>query len=132
MPGLPTCTGEPESSLSDNNILENDADSEDNETNDLLLTDVIITKGREQKIDEQNEENNVDEVELNNNIKPLYHEKQKWELCLLHALNSLLQREEFTHKSLDNICKMLAPNKMINPHKSILNTGNYDANVLMM
>eukprot|EP01084_Bolivina_argentea_P301864 520904_1 len=27
---------------------------------------------------------------------------------------------------------MLAPNKMINPHKSILNTGNYDANVLMM
>eukprot|EP01084_Bolivina_argentea_P073301 133013_1 len=98
MPGLPTCIGEPESSLSDNDILENDADSEDNETNDLLLTNVIITKGREQKMDEQSEEKKVDEVELNNNIKPLYHEKQKWELCLLHALNSLLQREEFTHK----------------------------------
>eukprot|EP01084_Bolivina_argentea_P301863 520903_1 len=27
---------------------------------------------------------------------------------------------------------MLAPNKIINPHKALLGTGNYDANVLMM
>eukprot|EP01084_Bolivina_argentea_P095234 171226_1 len=81
---------------------------------------------------DNNIEEKNNELKLKSIIKPLYHEKQKWELCLLHALNSLLQREEFTHKSLDNICKMLAPNKIINPHKALLGTGNYDANVLMM
>merc|ERR1711879_680205 len=38
----------------------------------------------------------------------LYHEKQEWEFCLIHALD-----------------------KLFNPHKSMFRTGNYDANVLM-
>ena len=32
---------------------------------------------------------------------------------------------------MDEICTKLAPNKIINPHKSVFQTGNYDANVLM-
>eukprot|EP01084_Bolivina_argentea_P103617 185581_1 len=35
------------------------------------------------------------------NDKELYHEKQKWEMCLLHALNGLLQSKIFTIKSMD-------------------------------
>lgn len=62
----------------------------------------------------------------------LYHEKQEWEMCLKHALNALFQCKKFTNTNMDNICKILAPDKMINPHKSIFQTGNYDANVLMM
>merc|ERR1719295_574824 len=61
-----------------------------------------------------------------------YHEKQSWEMCLMHALNALFQCKKFTNDDMDNICNLLAPDKMINPHKSILQTGNYDANVLMM
>ena len=61
----------------------------------------------------------------------LYHENQQLELCLLHAINSLLQENIFTQKMLNNICKELSPNKLINPHKSILQTGNYDVNVLI-
>jgi len=62
----------------------------------------------------------------------LYHEKQEWEFCLMHALNALFQYKKFTTNHMDAICNTLAPDKMINPHKSILQTGNYDANVLMM
>eukprot|EP01084_Bolivina_argentea_P263573 446147_1 len=101
-----------------------------------ILLESIQTQGNDalpQKYEQKQETKNGEEEFLLNDIaKPLYHEKQKWELCLLHALNSLLQREEFTQKSLNNICKMLAPNKMINPHKALFGTGNYDANVLMM
>jgi len=61
-----------------------------------------------------------------------YHEKQEWEFCLKHALNALFGREEFTTADMDTICNQLAPDKLINPHKSIFRTGNYDANVLMM
>eukprot|EP01084_Bolivina_argentea_P083773 151658_1 len=62
----------------------------------------------------------------------LYHEKQQWEMCLLHSINSLLQKHEFTSKQLNSICKELSPNKLINPHRSMFKTGNYDANVLIM
>jgi len=61
----------------------------------------------------------------------LYDEKHQLEECLLHAINALLGRKAVSIKSLDKICKALAPNKLINSHKSILQTGNYDANVLM-
>ena len=61
----------------------------------------------------------------------LYHEKQQLQLCLLHAINSLLQENIFTQKMLNNICKELSPNKLINPHKSFFQTGNYDVNVLI-
>ena len=53
-------------------------------------------------------------------------------MCLLHSLNALFQRKKFSNGDMDVICNQLAPDKIINPHKSILQTGNYDANVLMM
>eukprot|EP01084_Bolivina_argentea_P176373 305241_1 len=76
----------------------------------------------------------MDYVEEDNkfDIDELYHEKQSWEMCLLHSLNALLQKKQFTVKNMNKICKELAPNKLINPHKAVLGTGNYDANVLMM
>ncbi|KAK3602397.1 hypothetical protein CHS0354_030118 [Potamilus streckersoni] len=62
----------------------------------------------------------------------IYHEKQKWELCALHALNNVLQdKEAFTKKDLDEICIRLSPDTLINPHRSILGLGNYDVNVIM-
>ncbi|KFO69361.1 Josephin-2, partial [Cuculus canorus] len=62
---------------------------------------------------------------------PLYHERQRLELCALHALNNLLQRPYFTPETADDICKRLAPNVRINPHRSFLGTGNYDVNVIL-
>jgi len=61
-----------------------------------------------------------------------YFEKQQWEMCLLHSLNALYQQTRFSTKDLDEICQQLAPNKLINPHKSIFQTGNWDCNVLFM
>ncbi|CAI4226771.1 unnamed protein product [Auanema sp. JU1783] len=62
----------------------------------------------------------------------LHHERQVKQMCLVHALNSLLQRKEFTSKDLDRICYSLNENRWFNPHKSILGLGNYDVNVLMV
>eukprot|EP01083_Nonionella_stella_P299120 1015035_1 len=56
-------------------------------------------------------------------LSELYHEKQHWEMCLLHALNSLLQKQHFTSQQLNHICNELSPNKLINPHHSIFKTG---------
>ena len=53
------------------------------------------------------------------------------ELCALHALNNVLQRREFSEKQLDAICDQLAPGSWLNPHRSLLGTGNFDVNVLM-
>jgi len=50
----------------------------------------------------------------------------------MHALNALFQYQRYTKKALDAICKQLAPNKLINPHKSIFRTGNYNADVLLV
>lgn len=73
--------------------------------------------------------------------KEIYHEKQRLQFCLLHALNNLLQgRESFTRTQLDAIAKDLAlidPSKdpwnplsvVWKPHHNVL-TGNYDINVL--
>lgn len=62
----------------------------------------------------------------------IYHEKQKWELCALHALNNLFQDENaFNKQNLDELCQGLAPGSMVNPHKSMLGLGNYDVNVIM-
>ncbi|KAM6038188.1 josephin-2 isoform 1-T1 [Chlamydotis macqueenii] len=61
----------------------------------------------------------------------LYHERQRLELCALHALNNVLQRPCFTQEAADEICKRLAPNARLNPHRSFLGTGNYDVNVIM-
>jgi len=65
----------------------------------------------------------------------VYHEKQVLGYCAKHALNALFQREEFTIKELDKICKILkvqyGNSKLFNPHRSILPIGNYDINVIM-
>jgi hypothetical protein len=37
--------------------------------------------------------------------EPQYHEKQRRQLCLLHALNNIFQREEFKENELNQICE---------------------------
>lgn len=61
----------------------------------------------------------------------IYHERQRLELCAVHALNNVLQERLFTQEAADEICKRLAPDARLNPHRSVLGTGNYDVNVIM-
>ncbi|KAK2720975.1 josephin-2-like [Artemia franciscana] len=61
----------------------------------------------------------------------MYHEKQSKQLCLLHSLNNLYQKEVFQQKVLDGICSVLSPDTFFSPHRSILGLGNYDVNVMM-
>lgn len=62
----------------------------------------------------------------------MYHEKQRLQLCALHVLNNLFQKEKaFTKADLDQICLRLSPDAFINPHRSLLGLGNYDINVIM-
>ncbi|XP_021445339.1 josephin-2 [Oncorhynchus tshawytscha] len=61
----------------------------------------------------------------------VFHEKQRLELCAIHALNNVLQEQVFTKETADDICKRLAPQCVVNPHRSMLGTGNYDVNVIM-
>ena len=80
------------------------------------------------------------------NYSHIFHERQKRELCALHALNNVFQHKEFTKgtilkdfgsilriflEELDEICLRLNPATVLNPHKSMLGTGNYDINVIM-
>jgi len=72
----------------------------------------------------------------------VYHERQRLQFCLLHALNNLMQEKEcFTRAELDRIAGNLVlsdPNKdqwtplslIFRPHHNVL-TGNYDVNVLI-
>ncbi|KAH7732232.1 josephin-2 [Aphelenchoides avenae] len=64
-------------------------------------------------------------------LKKLYHEKQSRQMCLLHTLNNLFQREEFNKAELDEICENLDPSRWLNAHRSMLGLGNYDVNILM-
>uniref|UniRef100_A0A8D2J1D1 Josephin-2 n=2 Tax=Varanus komodoensis TaxID=61221 RepID=A0A8D2J1D1_VARKO len=66
-----------------------------------------------------------------NEASGLYHERQRLELCAVHALNNVLQERLFTQEAADEICKRLAPDARWNPHRSFLGTGNYDVNVIM-
>ncbi|EYC00507.1 hypothetical protein Y032_0115g508 [Ancylostoma ceylanicum] len=61
----------------------------------------------------------------------MYHERQSRQMCLVHALNALFQRPQFSSQSLDEICYALNDKRWFNPHRSMLGLGNYDANVLM-
>eukprot|EP01119_Soliformovum_irregulare_P019658 TRINITY_DN6277_c0_g1_i1.p1 TRINITY_DN6277_c0_g1~~TRINITY_DN6277_c0_g1_i1.p1 ORF type:complete len:187 (+),score=36.18 TRINITY_DN6277_c0_g1_i1:23-583(+) len=64
-----------------------------------------------------------------------FHEKQRLQLCGVHALNNLFRESKFSKQVLDGIAHRLkeqtAPGSLINPHKSIWGTGNYDANVII-
>lgn len=61
----------------------------------------------------------------------IYHERQRRQLCALHALNNLFQSDIFTKSQLDEVCKNLSPQVWINPHRSVLGLGDYDVNVIM-
>uniref|UniRef100_A0A8C3UX40 Josephin-2 n=1 Tax=Catharus ustulatus TaxID=91951 RepID=A0A8C3UX40_CATUS len=61
----------------------------------------------------------------------VYHERQRLELCALHALNNLLQQPWLSKAEADGICRRLSPHSRPNPHRSPLGTGNYDVNVVM-
>ncbi|XP_010256625.1 PREDICTED: josephin-like protein [Nelumbo nucifera] len=72
----------------------------------------------------------------------IYHEKQKLQFCLLHALNNLFQeKDSFTREDLNLIAEKLVlddPSKeswsplsvIFKPHHNAI-TGNYDVNVLI-
>eukprot|EP00794_Sanderia_malayensis_P009303 gene9303-10284_t len=63
----------------------------------------------------------------------IYHERQRLQLCALHAINNLFQDGcVIDKKTMNNICKNLAPDTYMNPHKSILGVGNYDVNAIMV
>lgn len=71
-------------------------------------------------------------METDDVLETLYHERQRYELCALHALNNIFQDPNaFTKENLDEICYKLSPDAMLNPHKSVLGTGDYDVNVIM-
>lgn len=61
----------------------------------------------------------------------LYHEKQRLQLCLVHTLNALLQRSEFTKADLDCIAENLHNSRWFNRHRSMFGLGDYDVNVLI-
>ncbi|NP_001089918.1 Josephin domain containing 1 L homeolog [Xenopus laevis] len=63
----------------------------------------------------------------------IYHEKQRRELCALHALNNVFQDDgAFTRETLQEIFQRLSPNTLVTPHKkNMLGNGNYDVNVIM-
>uniref|UniRef100_A0A8D0B639 Josephin-1 n=1 Tax=Sander lucioperca TaxID=283035 RepID=A0A8D0B639_SANLU len=63
----------------------------------------------------------------------IYHEKQRRELCALHALNNVFQdRTAFSRDTLQEIYQRLSPSTLVTPHKkSMLGNGNYDVNVIM-
>ncbi|XP_075430357.1 josephin-2 isoform X2 [Ascaphus truei] len=61
----------------------------------------------------------------------VFHERQRLELCAVHALNNLLQSHVFSQQHAEEICRGLAPDSRFNPHRSVLGTGNYDVNVIM-
>ncbi|XP_061087897.1 josephin-1 [Conger conger] len=64
---------------------------------------------------------------------PIYHEKQRRELCALHALNNVFQDgAAFSRDTLQDIYQRLSPSTLVTPHKKgMLGNGNYDVNVIM-
>ena len=64
---------------------------------------------------------------------PAYHEKQRLQLCAVHAINNLFQSGGMCSKELlDAICLRLDPSPYWNEHRSAFRVGNYDINVIMV
>ena len=62
----------------------------------------------------------------------MYHEKQRLQLCAVHAINNLFQDKTLCSKAkLDAQCLLLNPSRWNNPHRSMLQIGNYDVNVII-
>lgn len=51
--------------------------------------------------------------------------------CALHAINNIIGEKRFSKDNLNEICKQLDSDSIINPHKHMLG-GDYDANVLII
>ncbi|XP_006649800.1 josephin-like protein [Oryza brachyantha] len=91
---------------------------------------------------DQDEEGSSARVGSGGGGSKVYHERQRLQFCLLHALNNLMQaKESFTRAELDGIAENLVrvdPNKVqwtplsmiFKPHHNVF-TGNYDVNVLI-
>ncbi len=63
----------------------------------------------------------------------IYHERQRLQMCAVHAINNLFQDGSAINKAtMNDICKNLSPDTYWNPHKSILGVGNYDVNAIMV
>jgi Josephin len=64
----------------------------------------------------------------------MYHERQRWAFCGIHAVNNLLQERKCDKAYYDSICEELSPSSSsyTNPHRSMFRVGNFDANVLMV
>ena len=60
----------------------------------------------------------------------LYHERQRLQLCALHALNSLFQKPLFTKKILDEIVYGYDKSWCWNEYSTFV-TGNYDLTILL-
>ena len=61
-----------------------------------------------------------------------YHEKQRLQMCAVHAINNLFQDRTMCNKaSMDEQCLLLNSSKLNNPHRSLLGFGNYDINVII-
>lgn len=62
----------------------------------------------------------------------IYHEKQRFQYCAIHAINNMFQDPTACSKKvLDDECYELDSRTWNNPHKSMLKIGNYDVNVIM-
>ena len=67
------------------------------------------------------------------NFSTIYHEKQRSQLCAVHAINNLFQDGLLCSKNkMDKLCLRLDPSSWMNQHRSIFGTGNYDINVIMI
>lgn len=62
----------------------------------------------------------------------LYHERQVLSLCGVHAVNNLMQRKRYIKADFDAACLQLNASQWFNPHRSFLQIGNYDVNVVIM
>lgn len=60
----------------------------------------------------------------------LYHERQRLQLCALHSLNSLFQKQIFTKKTLDDIVERFDKSWCWNEYSSFI-TGNYDLRIIL-
>ena len=62
----------------------------------------------------------------------IYHERQRLQMCAIHAINNLFQDANACQKQdMNDICEELSPGHWLNPHKSNLGLGNYDVNAIM-
>ncbi|KAL2644054.1 hypothetical protein R1flu_011641 [Riccia fluitans] len=104
---------------------------------------LVRAKSLREHLQVADEEEGVGNTSTNGSVvRKIYHERQRLQLCLLHALNNLLQGENaFSRKELDgiadNLPMMIAGGDKWHPLSMIFKwhrnsfTGDYDVNVLI-